>query len=158
MSMTDDRPNRLLWPPMIYVAAAALAFVLGWLVPLPWIPGLLGEFLFAIGWLAVAGAVAIDIAAMRALRRARTTVMANRAADHLVTRGPFAFTRNPIYVANTMLVVGIGLILGAAWFLILAPFAAYATTRLAIEREERHLEARFGKKYRDYRKKVRRWL
>lgn len=158
MSTFEDRPNRLPWPPMIYVAAAALAVVLNWLVPLPWIPGPLGEFLFAVGWLVAAGALAIDIAAMRAMRRARTTIMPHRAADHLVAEGPFSFTRNPIYVGNTMLMIGIGLIAGIAWFLILAPLAAYATTKLAIEREERHLEARFGKRYRDYRKKVRRWL
>lgn len=158
MSTTDDRPNRLPWPPMIYVSAAALALVLNWLAPLPWISGPFGEFLFAVGWLVVAGALAIDIAAMRAMRRARTTIMPNKGSDHLVTSGPFSFTRNPIYVGNTMLMIGIGLIAGIVWFLLLAPVAAYATTKLAIEREERHLDARFGRKYRDYRKKVRRWI
>jgi len=158
MSTIEDRPNRLLWPPILYVAAAALAIVLNWLAPLPWVPGLVGELLFAVGWLVVAGALAIDVAATRALRRVGTTVMANRGSAHLVTGGPFSFTRNPIYVGNTMLMIGIGLIAGIVWFLLLAPLAAYATTKLAIEPEERHLEARFGKKYRDYRKTVRRWL
>lgn len=158
MSTTEDRPNRLPWPPMIYVCAVALALILNWLVPLPWIPAPFSEFLFAVGWLAVAGALAVDIAAMRAMRRARTTIMPNRGADHLVTEGPFSFTRNPIYLGNTTMTIGLGLISGIVWFLILAPLAAYATTKLAIEREEKHLEARFGKKFRDYRKKVRRWL
>ena len=158
MSTSDDRPNRLPWPPMIYLAAAALAVLLNWLAPLPWIAGLLGEILFAVGWLVVAGALAIDFAAMRTMHRAKTTIMPHRASDHLVTASPFSFTRNPIYVGNTMLLIGIGLIAGIVWFLIVAPLAAYATTKLAIEREERHLEARFGKRYRDYRKKVRRWL
>ena len=36
--------------------------------------------------------------------------------------------------------------------------AAYATQKLAIEREERHLQARFGKRYIDYAKRVRRWI
>ena len=159
MSGFEDRPNRLPWPPLIFVAAAALALVLHfWLLPLPWVPAPFSDFLFAVGWLVAAGALAIDVGAMRAMRRAATTILPNRAADHLVVTGPFSFTRNPIYVGNTMLMIGVGLILGAVWFLILAPVAAYATTKLAIEREERHLEARFGKKYRDYRKKVRRWL
>ena len=35
--------------------------------------------------------------------------MPNRAADHLVTKGPFSFTRNPIYLGNTMLMIGIGI-------------------------------------------------
>jgi protein-S-isoprenylcysteine O-methyltransferase Ste14 len=57
-----------------------------------------------------------------------------------------------------MLMIGIGLIAGIVWFILLAPVAAFVTQKLAIEREERHLEARFGKKYRDYTKKVRRWI
>lgn len=158
MSAIQDRPNTLPWPPMIYIAAAALAVLLHWLYPLPWVPAPFDEFLFAVGWLVVAGAVAMDIAAMRAMRRANTTIMPNRGSDHLVTRGPFSFTRNPIYVGNTMVMIGIGLIAGIVWFIVLAPLAAYATTKLAIEREEKHLDARFGKKYRDYRKKVRRWI
>ena len=67
-------------------------------------------------------------------------------------------TRNPIYVANTLVMIGIALISGIAWFLIFALVAAFLTQKLAIEPEERHLEAKFGKKYRDYCKKVRRWL
>ena len=158
MTTIHDRPNTLPWPPIIYIAAAALALIGHALLPLPWIRGALGEILFATGWLVVAGALAIDVAAMRAMSRARTTIMPHRGSDHLVTGGPFSFTRNPIYVGNTMLMIGVGLISGIVWFLILAPVAAYVTTKLAIQREEKHLEARFGKKYRDYAKKVRRWL
>lgn len=158
MTTIHDRPNTLPWPPIIYICAAALAIIGHMLLPLPWVPGALGEFLFAVGWLVVAGAIAIDVAAMRAMARARTTIMPHRGSDHLVTQGPFSFTRNPIYVGNTMLMIGVGLISGIVWFLILAPVAAYVTTKLAIQREEKHLEARFGKKYRDYAKKVRRWV
>ena len=132
--------------------------MLHWLVPLPWLPPPLSEFLFAVGWLAAAGAVAIVAAAIRAMRRANTTITPNRASEHLVTTGPFSFTRNPIYLGGTMLLIGIGLITGILWLILLAPVDAFATLKLAIEREERHLEVRFGKKYRDYIKKVRRWI
>ncbi|MEX4007816.1 methyltransferase family protein [Neoaquamicrobium sediminum] len=158
MTAVETRPNTLPWPPIVYVAAVAAAIVLNWLVPLPWIPGPLGELLFAVGWLVVGGALAIDITAMRTMARAKTTIMPHRGSDHLVTSGPFSFTRNPIYLGNTMLMIGIGLIAGIVWFILLAPVAAFVTQKLAIEREERHLEMRFGKKYRDYAKKVRRWI
>lgn len=158
MTAVETRPNTLPWPPIVYVAAVAAAIVLNWLVPLPWIPGPLGELLFAVGWLVVGGALAIDIMAMRTMARAKTTIMPHRGSDHLVTSGPFSFTRNPIYLGNTMLMIGIGLIAGIVWFILLAPVAAFVTQKLAIEREERHLEMRFGKKYRDYAKKVRRWI
>ena len=151
-------PNRLPWPPLIYLAAIAVSIVLGLVYPLPWITRPLSDILFAAGWLAIAAVVAIDFSAMRTLRRARTTIMPNRAADHLVTTGPFSFTRNPIYLANTLLMVGVALITGIVWFLPLAILAAFLTQKLAIEREEKHLEARFGKKYRDYARRVRRWI
>jgi protein-S-isoprenylcysteine O-methyltransferase Ste14 len=42
------------------------------------------------------------------------------------------------------------------WFLLLAVLASFAVQKLAIEREERHLQARFGKTYVDYAERVRR--
>jgi protein-S-isoprenylcysteine O-methyltransferase Ste14 len=158
MNAYDARPNRLPWPPMIYLAAIVVAAALTWMIPLPWIPSPLSDILFAIGIVTIAGVVAIDVSAMRTLHRARTTIMPHRGSDHLVSSGPFSFSRNPIYLANTMLTVAIGLIAGSVWFLGFGLLAAFATQKLAIEREEKHLEARFGKKYRDYRKKVRRWI
>lgn len=159
MDDVHARPNKLPWPPLIYVAAIALSVLLHYAVPLPWLPpSPFSDILFAIGWLMVVGAVMIDISAMRSLHRSRTTIMPHRASDHLVTGGAFALTRNPIYLANTMIMLGVGLIAGIVWFFPLAIAAAFATQKLAIEREERHLQARFGKKFRDYAKRVRRWI
>jgi protein-S-isoprenylcysteine O-methyltransferase Ste14 len=153
-----ESPNRMPWPPIIYAVALVGGGFLGWLVPLPWMFGGAADVLFFAGFIIIGGAIALDIAAMRTLHRAHTTIMPNRKAEHLVTRGVFQLTRNPIYLGNTLLVIGAGLISGIAWYFPLAFIAAYATQRLAIEREERHLEARFGKLFRDYRKKVKRWV
>ncbi|HEV2900036.1 MAG TPA: isoprenylcysteine carboxylmethyltransferase family protein [Pseudaminobacter sp.] len=158
--MTDiqTRPNRVPWPPIIYLIAIAIGIALGLLYPLPWISAPLSDILFAAGWLLVAAMVALDFSAMRTMARAKTTIRPDKASEHLVTTGAFSFTRNPIYLGNTLLMIGVGLITGIVWFLPLAIIAAFATQKLAIEREERHLEARFGKRYRDYAKRVRRWI
>jgi protein-S-isoprenylcysteine O-methyltransferase Ste14 len=158
MNDTQARPNRLPWPPLIYLASIAASVILHLLYPLPYIGPPLSDILFAVGWLLIIGVVAIGVSATRTLRQAKTTTMPNRGSEHLVTSGPFSFTRNPIYLSATMLMVGVGLIWKAVWFFPLAIFAAYLTQKLAIEREERHLEVRFGKKYRDYAKRVRRWI
>lgn len=158
MTNFNAAPNRVPWPPIIYLAAIALAIVLGLIYPLPWITEPLSDLLFAAGWLAIAGVVAIELSAMRALKRGQTTIRPDRASDHLVTSGAFSFTRNPIYFGNTLLMIAIGLIAGSAWFIVMALVAAFATQKLAIEREEKHLQARFGKKYLDYARKVRRWI
>lgn len=158
MSASERRAGRIPWPPLIYLAAIAAAILLGLAYPLPWIGTPLGDILFAIGWLLVAGFLAMTLGAIRALGKAGTTVLPTREAEALVTSGPFAISRNPIYLGNTMLLAGIGFITGSVWFLILAIVAGFLTQKLAIEPEEKHMAARFGKKYRDYRKKVRRWF
>mgnify|MGYP000231577150 CR=1 FL=1 len=80
------------------------------------------------------------------------------AATALITDGPFARSRNPIYTGNTMLLTGVGLLTGIAWFILAALIAAFATQKLAIEREERHLATRFGKAWDDYAARTPRWL
>jgi len=158
--MTDiaKRPNSVPWPPLVYVAAIVISIGLWVLYPLPWFGSPLSDIFFAVGWIVVVAVVAIDISAMRTLSRANTTIMPNKASEHLVTTGAFSFTRNPIYLGNTLMMVGVGMISGIAWFILLAVAAAFITQKLAIEREEKHLDARFGKKYFDYKKRVRRWL
>ncbi|CAN7145275.1 methyltransferase family protein [Aminobacter sp. LjRoot7] len=158
MTNPNAAPSRVPWPPILYLAAIVVAAVLGLLYPLPWITEPLSDLLFAAGWLAVASVVAIYYSAMQTLKRAKTTIRPDRPSEHLVTSGAFSFTRNPIYFANTLLMIAIGLITANVWFLALALIAAFATQKLAIMPEEKHLQARFGKKYIDYAKKVRRWI
>jgi protein-S-isoprenylcysteine O-methyltransferase Ste14 len=158
--MTDlhAQPSRFPWPPLIYVAAIAASILLHFLYELPWLNAPMSDILFAAGFLFVLAGVALVFSALRAMRAANTTPSPVKAAAHLVTSGAFSITRNPLYLANTVVMLGIGLISGIAWFLILALVAAFLTQKLAIEPEEKHLELRFGKRYRDYLKKVRRWI
>lgn len=158
MNDHEQRPARFPWPPVIYLSAIVIAAVLGIFYPLPWIGPPLSDLLFAIGWLLIAGFVFIDLQAMRTLHRAGTAILPTRGADTLVTSGPFSFSRNPIYLGNSMLTAGIGLVAGNAWFFANLIVACFLTQKLAIEPEEKHLGLRFGKKYRDYQKRVRRWF
>jgi protein-S-isoprenylcysteine O-methyltransferase Ste14 len=77
--------------------------------------------------------------------------------DRLVRRGPYAHSRNPMYVASAAVYVGIALVAGAAWPLALLP-AVLLATHVVIVREERVLDGRFGAAYRSYRASVRRYL
>ncbi|TJV52123.1 MAG: isoprenylcysteine carboxylmethyltransferase family protein [Mesorhizobium sp.] len=146
------------WPPVIYVVAIVLSVVLGMLYPLPWIGDIFGDILVGAGWVALFGVAALWVTAIRTMVRAKTTLNPNAEPDHLVTSGPFGITRNPMYLANTLLLIGVAFITGIAWFLLFAFLAAFATQKLAIEKEEKMLVAKFGKKYRDYAKRVRCWI
>jgi protein-S-isoprenylcysteine O-methyltransferase Ste14 len=75
----------------------------------------------------------------------------------LVRGGPYAFSRNPMYVAWTLGYLGVALVAGLAWPLLLLP-VVLAATQVVVGREERSLERRFGDAYRSYRASVRRYL
>ncbi len=66
--------------------------------------------------------------------------------NRLVTAGPYALSRNPMYISWTLLHVGAGLAGGSAWTLATLPGAA-ASVHRGILREERELAARFGAEY-----------
>jgi protein-S-isoprenylcysteine O-methyltransferase Ste14 len=158
MQNFEERPNQVPWPPLIYVAAAAAAVVLHFIVPLPWPSGPWRLVLSLAGLVLVAIAVVIDIAAVRAFRRHQTTIFPNRGATKLITSGPFRHSRNPIYLGNTLAVSGAGLLFGVAWLIPAAFIAAGLVQKLAIEREEKHLSARFGSDWKAYAAQTPRWI
>jgi protein-S-isoprenylcysteine O-methyltransferase Ste14 len=92
------------------------------------------------------------------MSRQHANILPHRAATALVTSGPFALSRNPIYLGNTIAMAGAGLAFANPWFLPAALLAAVAVTRLAIRREEAHLAARFGAAWDAYSQRTARWF
>ncbi len=88
----------------------------------------------------------------------RTTRMVG--GSHLVTSGPFAYVRNPLYVGNIMVYVGVGVMSMALfpWLLIGACLWFCVQYRLIVAWEEEFLLQRFGAEFADYQKHVRRFL
>ena len=153
-----DTPNRIPWPPILFLAAILLALIFHWQAALPWPGGVARFVLAAIGLCLMGAGVALDVAAFRLFRKHRTSILPNRAASSLITEGPFTRSRNPIYLGNTLAIFGTGMLFGVAWLVLAALAAALAVQKLAIEREEAHLEASFGALWRDYAAKTPRWL
>jgi protein-S-isoprenylcysteine O-methyltransferase Ste14 len=77
--------------------------------------------------------------------------------NRLVDSGPYVFSRNPMYVAWTLGYVGVALVAGTAWPLLLLP-VVLVVTQVVVRREERSLERQFGDAYRTYKASVRRYL
>ena len=148
-------PNRLPWPPLIEAAAVVTAALGALAFPVGVGLGPLARWL---GWALIVLGLALDFWAIATLRRARTNILPNRAAGRLVTNGPFAFTRNPIYLGNTIAVAGLGGAVNSLWFVVAAIIAAKLVEILAIRREEAHLAFRFGPEWVDYAARVPRWL
>ncbi len=150
-----DRPNRVPWPPLLGAAALGLATLAQWVYPLPLGLGPAARWL---GWGLIAVGLGLDLWGIATLWRARSNVLPHRAADALVASGPFAFTRNPIYLGNTTAIIGIGGAAHSLWFVLAALVMAKLVEALAIRREERHLALRFGRAWLDYSARVPRWL
>ncbi len=152
-----EQPTRLPWPPILLIVVVAVAVLLGQVLPLPW-PGLNDLPARVVGVGFGAGGVILLVAAILTLRRHGTTVQPNVGATTLVTTGPFSFFRNPIYLADVLILFGVAEITTNIWFVIGALVFGLLVTWFAILPEERHLERRFGQAYLDYKAKTRRWL
>ncbi len=152
-----ERPNAIPWPPIIFVGAIAAAVIGGYIYPLG---GVLpaGTAVRSIGAVILLAGIGFDVAAMWQMHRHHANIAPHRAATALVTSGPFALSRNPIYLGNTLVMTGAALLFGSLWLLLAAAVAAVAVTVLAIRREEAHLSAQFGDAWTAYTKQTPRWL
>jgi len=158
MKPTDERPNSFPWPPVILLCSLIGGVLLGFLVPMQFAAGASADIVQGLGIFTILAGVALLGLSMVELRKHKTTVHPNHGAMRLVTSGPFAISRNPIYLGNVVLLIGLGLLLVNPWMFLAAIVCGYLVQVLAIVREEAHLEHKFGKAWRDYRKRVRRWI
>jgi protein-S-isoprenylcysteine O-methyltransferase Ste14 len=87
-----------------------------------------------------------------------TTVEHTQPTTKLIRTGPFQFTRNPIYVAMSVVLAGLALAYGNVWGLILLVPFVIAMDHCTIRLEENYLAREFGGDYTSYRNAVRRWI
>lgn len=121
-------------------------------VELPYREALTSAFVIAGGWFGVSGILAF--------RKARTTVNPEKpdTASVLVTNGVYRVSRNPMYFGLLLALLGWATYLSNILpFIGLPMFVAYMN-RFQIHPEEQALSARFGAKYHDFLRSVRRWI
>jgi len=102
----------------------------------------------------------IGLPAVLGFHRAKTTVnpLKPEASTALVTGGIYRWTRNPMYLAMLLLLIGWACIVSNWAALAMLPLFVAYLNRYQIGPEERALQARFGAEFESYRRKVRRWL
>jgi len=140
-----------IFPPAIHLVAIAIGFLLQWAVPIR-ISGLRIP-----GFVLLAIALGLIVWTAILMSRAGTTPNPTRPTTALLIGGPFRFTRNPMYLAWELIVVGVGLAANAPWVMVMEVPAALLTRSLVIDKEERYLESKFGTEYLNYKSRVRRW-
>ena len=116
------------------------------LFDLPWLKHILGWSLLLAGSLLAAWAAM----AFKVMDFSKPT--------SIIDSGPYHFSRNPMYIAWTMLYLGTAMVVNTWWLLIFLPALVAFTHYRVVRQEERALEQKFGNEYREYTGRVRRYL
>jgi protein-S-isoprenylcysteine O-methyltransferase Ste14 len=157
MSETNDTkgPAVKIPPPVVFFGFMLIAIFIQRSYPI-----LLPRFVFLeiVGALIMLAGVVVGIFALLGFRRVGTHVEPWKPSSAIVDDGVFSFSRNPMYVGMSMLVIGFGLFQGNAWVLLSVIPATVTIYFVAIKKEEAYLERKFGDDYLAYKKRVRRWL
>ena len=141
-----------IWTLIYILLCAVLSWSLGW-------PTIAGLRLPLLGIAVVALSFVLPVWAFVLFRREDTEIDPTSPVNRkLVTRGPYQFTRNPMYLGLVVLSLGIALWIGA-WPMFMAPIAVFATANwVHIPFEEAKMRRQFGAAYDEYVARVRRWV
>jgi len=124
----------------------------GWMEGRPGLGNLLSLILIGAGLTGVVWTMALHFV------RTSQRVALERTPSYLLLRGPYKFTRNPMFLAELVLWLGWALFYGSVAIFIGCVALWVMMNFIAVPREERELEARFGEAYREYKRRVPRWL
>jgi protein-S-isoprenylcysteine O-methyltransferase Ste14 len=152
---TTDNPGVIAFPPALFAGTLAIGLLLHLIFPIHFLPDAIA---IASGVVVLVGAALIAVSAFRAMRRAQTAVNPSLPTTAIVSDGAFSFSRNPIYLALTLLYVGVALLFNALWALLLLLPLIVVVQVGVIKHEEDYLEQKFGDEYLRYKANVRRWV
>ena len=155
----DDAAKVLFFPPGIPLLAIAAGSIIDWLVPTD-IGYLLPapERYYVGGVLAVGAILIFGLWSVVLFRRGGQNENPWKPTPSIEVRGPYRFTRNPMYLQMVLVCIGVGIAFNNYWILLLTPLVAWGLYICAIRPEEAYLEEKFGDEYRSYKSRVRRWL
>jgi protein-S-isoprenylcysteine O-methyltransferase Ste14 len=120
------------------------------LLPEGWIQLLVGLPLVAVG-------VALAATALKRFHAVGTDERYAEPTSVIVEDGPYARTRNPMFLSLVLIHLGVVVALNVAWALVGVPVLILYLRFGVISREERFLEQRFGDEYTSYKRRVPQW-
>jgi protein-S-isoprenylcysteine O-methyltransferase Ste14 len=142
-------------PPLVYLGMLVVGLILSAVFPTPalsgWLPTVSGAVLVALG-------LGVGVWADRTMRRAGESPIPMEPTRTLVADGPFQFSRNPLYIALTLIYAGIAIAFSSLWALALLVVVLVIMDRGIIASEEQYLQGQLGDRYVQYKARVRRWL
>ncbi len=155
----EDSPRIFVPPPIVLGLLGLVAVTLERQLPSSFgCAGIVDRVLRGLGWTLVGLGLSLDGSALWRFLSQRTSPLPFRPASVFVVRGPYRWTRNPMYLGMLALGIGAGLVTDSLWWLPATAIFWSWLDRWVVPREECYLERRFGDTYRDYRQRVPRWI
>lgn len=121
------------------------------LLPEGWVPFVVAAPLVVVG-------AAVSAGSVKRFSLAGTDERYASPTSALVQDGPYARTRNPMFLGLVLIQLGVVVAVNAAWALIAVPTLVIYLRYGVISREERFLEERLGDEYTNYKRRVPRWI
>ncbi len=154
-SSEKDWSGVIVPPPIVYLVCLVAGLGLDFFWPIPLLPQAIQ---FVVGFTIIVSSFLLIGLAFRIFHRSRTPIDYRKPTTEIISTGPFAYSRNPVYVSMTMLMGGIAIAVDSPWVLAMAVPAVLIIHNFVILREEAYLERKFGDDYRRYKAAVRRWI
>jgi protein-S-isoprenylcysteine O-methyltransferase Ste14 len=147
--------NKKPLPPKYFTSSTIFIVIIHFILPVikfvsfPW--NLTGLIPIVIGSL-------LNLNADGSFKKMNTTVKPFEESTALLTDGVFRFSRNPMYLGMVLILSGISIVLGSLspFFIIL--IFMFAMDFVFVRKEEAMLQNKFGTRWLEYKKTVRRWL
>lgn len=91
-------------------------------------------------------------------KKEQTTVKPHEIPIFFISSGPFEISRHPMYLGMALILFGTTIFLGSLITFIFPIIFIMIIEKAFIPIEEKNLEKKFGNKYIDYKKRVRKWI
>lgn len=140
--------------PITYFGSLLLVTLIGFISPFRYLKP---PFIY-IGLIPIALGIVLNLWADALLKKRATTVKPNKKPTSFENGGPFAISRHPMYLGMVLILFGTAVITGCLMISITSLIFAFIMEKKFIPLEEKNMEIVFGKKYLDYKKRVRKWI
>ena len=154
-SAGQDRHPFVPPPPLVYAGFFLIGLGLDYLWPAPLLSA---PVQYGVGFALVAASLVLFWLTLREFAKAGTSAHHRKPTTTVLTTGPFARSRNPVYVSMTLCFVGAAIAVDGPLVLAMVAPAVAIIHLFVIRTEEAYMARKFGADYERYTETVRRWI
>ncbi len=142
-------------PPTYFILFLVFSILLHFIFPIKKIIFVPYTYL---GWILIIFGIILNIWVDNIFKKIKTTVKPYEAPSKLIIKGPFKISRHPMYLGMGSILLGVAIIHGTLITFIFPILFLILVEIIFIPLEEKNMEKKFGKKYLEYKNRVRRWI